>query len=80
MNELAKLLSDESKIVFANGEAIEGAEKVGRLILKTCEAYNAGYMYSIRKVFIQSLGIGVACGVVIGGYQLVKKNRKEKEI
>lgn len=73
MTEIAKLLSDESKIVFANGTVIQGAESVAQVMLGACEAYNKGYMSTFKKGAM----IGVACGLV--GYTAVKIYIKVKK-
>ena len=63
MNDLAKLFTDETKLVFANGTVIEGAEKVTEVIVECCKAYTKGYL----SVLIPAVGKGALVGVAVGG-------------
>lgn len=78
MNGIAKLLTDESKIVFANGDVIEGAVDVSIFILEACKAYSRGYI----KGYVGALGgsaiKGAVVGTIVGGTYLVYRNHQNK--
>ena len=74
--ELANLLTNESKLVFPNGEVIEGGEQVVAAILGMCEAYTSGY---VRKLG-QGIALGVIGGIVVGVVINVVKDKKSKKI
>lgn len=74
--ELANLLTNESKLVFPNGDVIEGGEKVMSAILGMCEAYTSGY---VRKLG-QGIALGVVGGVVVGVVVKIVKDKKSKKI
>ena len=74
--ELANLLTNESKLVFPNGEVIEGGEKVMSAILGMCEAYTSEY---VRKLG-QGIALGVVGGIVVGVVINIVKDKKSKKI
>ena len=87
MNEDWKIVSefftDESKLVFKDGTIMEGAEEVGKHLLRCCEEYNKGYLEGKSKValFYGAMVLGGAIGVVsvISARKLIKKLNSKKE-
>ena len=80
MNTLAQHIGVNSKLIIDN-ELIEGSEEVAKFLLRACEAYNAGYMNTYRKLILQrNIKRGVIAGLVIGGVYLGNKYMHEHRI
>ena len=63
MNEVSRLLTEESVISFTNGTVIKGSEKVAEVIIRCCKEYNYGYMQGVTKTIVK----GIVVGVILAG-------------
>jgi len=78
MNEVAKAITNESKIVFTDGTIYEGAEEVMKLVLTACEVYNTAYMREYSRLIIRYFGRGMLIGAVAGGTYLIWREIKKE--
>ena len=46
-----QILTDETTLVFTNGEVIKGAKEVGDVIMACCRVYTRAYMQAYLKSF-----------------------------
>jgi hypothetical protein len=77
MNAMAKILTDESKLVLTNGTVIEGAEKVGNAVLNICEVYRKAYNAALLGYALKGAG---ATLVVVGvSYVAIKWYNQDSE-
>lgn len=75
------ILSDESVIIFQDGNVIKGADNIGGLIEYCCEIYSKAYMRELGKVTLLGvIVIGVGYGVGYGVKRLRKKLKNKKEL
>jgi hypothetical protein len=78
MNEVARAITNESKIVFTDGTIYEGAEEVMKLVLTACEVYNTAYMREYNKIMLRYFGRGLLIGAVAGGTYLILREIKKE--
>lgn len=78
MKEIASCLTDACVLELPNGERIEGAEKVAKVIIRCCEEYNKGFIEGVLKFSLKGFAIGA--GITITGLVIHKtiKSRKNK--
>ena len=75
ISKLEILLSDESKIVFANGDVIEGAKQVVGFMVGAAEAYNKGYLIGLRRRTAKAVIGGL---IIYGTVKLYKSQKKQR--
>ena len=76
MNKIAKLFTEESVIVFTNGNVIKGSVDVGEYMVKVI---NKTFAYGVnRGLKIGFIG-GIATSVVAHKYYMRKKSNSEEK-
>lgn len=82
MNEVSKLLSDESVLIFADGTQIKGAKNVTRFIFRCCGVAIDGYISGSRTRILKGAVIGMVLaggGITIYEVNRLIKNKKLKK-
>ena len=85
MNNISRLLTEDSMLGFTNGDQIKGSEEVSEVILNCCREYNQAYNDTKKQLFVNDVRSGLVTGgifVVVGlgiGY-IVKRIKKSKNI
>ena len=76
ITKLAALLSDESKIVFADGIVVAGAKQVTEVMLGAAQAYHQGYMIGRRRLTVKVIAGSLLIYGAVKLYVMVKNNPK----
>lgn len=73
-----RIFTDDTVLVFVNGDTVKGAKEVGNVIVGCCRAYTAGYMKVTTPIILVTgavLGAGITT-IVVG----VRNEIKDKKI
>ena len=77
---IERILTDESKICFTNGDEVTGSKEVSKLLLRCCEEYLQGYQDEVRSLIVKGLIIGSVTTIAVTvGIKKILKNRKKTQ-
>ena len=85
MNNISKLLTEDSMLGFTNGDQIKGAEEVSEVILNCCREYNKAYNDTKKQLFVNDVRsglvtVGIFVVVGLGVNYIIKRIKKSKSI
>jgi ribosomal protein L10 len=74
LNEMSKLLTEETAIIFTDGTVIKGAREVSEFIVRCNKMYTLGYITGLARLGMMGIGVGIGMGVVgFIGYKMINK-------
>jgi len=80
MDEISKLLSEDSVIQFVDGKQVKGSKAVAAVIIRCCREYNSGYIGALISTVTKGFVIGaVLAGTGIIIYEVMKSKKDKKE-
>lgn len=79
--KITEILSDDTQIVFQDGNVVKGAESVNAVVIRCCEVYHNAIMKEYAKCALITLTVvGVISGVSYGIGKLIIKSKEKKKI
>lgn len=76
VTNIAKLLTNESRIVLTDGTIVSGAVPVATVMIEACKAYTKGYLSGRRQLVLKVVAGGLLIHGVSRLYVMVKNNPK----
>ena len=75
---IERFFTDDTVLVFTNGNTVKGAKEVSNAIMGCCRAYTAGYMKATAPIILVTGAVigGVTTIIVVG----VRNEIKDKKI